>query len=491
MGALNARTMELYEGLAEEGVEFEFSRAGILVVFRDRGRAEERREELEAVAAMGASVWREVDEGEIHELEPMLRPGFSYGFFVESDGHVRPESLTAGLGEALRGAGVEIHEGVRVMGFREEGRRVTAVRTNDGELDVDAVVLAAGASTGVLTRMLGWKIPLTAGKGYSVTIEGPKSRLRQPLYLGDAHVGLTPFEGALRFGGTMELSGVNARLDPARVRLLRRAVERDVDIPEAREGGREWVGMRPMVPDTLPEVGRLPSRENVYVNVGHQMSGVTLGPSTGEVVAGMVVGARSRQGSSGGVPPNVAGMTTLLSPSDTQLFVLRHSSSIPGRENRYISTSSVKRCRALTSSGEKGSSSWAASLPSRRIRCAHSARSVVIAPALAARSIRVLRDPVSSGRMVLRAISRVFLNIIPAASGAVPTMLTASEYRWLTWSGRCLGGISGCGWMSTKNRASRILPRSGPLKIPRAARPQNPHASREYRSYAPLTCGLS
>ena len=293
MASFNARTMELYDELAVDGVEFEFSRAGILVVFRDRGRAEKRREELEAVAAVGASVWREVDESEIYELEPLLRPGFTCGFFVESDCHVRPETLTAGLADALRARGVEIVEGTTVVGFREERRRVTAVRTNDGELDLDAVVLAAGASTGVLTRMLGWKIPLTAGKGYSVTIEGPKSQLRQPLYLGDAHVGLTPFEGALRFGGTMELSGVNARLDPVRVRSLRRAVERDVDIPEAREGGREWVGMRPMVPDTLPVVGRLPSRENVYVNVGHQMSGVTLGLGTGRTLAELMSEGRA------------------------------------------------------------------------------------------------------------------------------------------------------------------------------------------------------
>ena len=293
MASFNARTMEFYDELAVDGVEFEFSRAGILVVFRDRGRAEERREELEAVAVGGGSVWREVDEGEIHELEPMLRPGFVRGFFVESDGHVRPETLTAGLADALRASGVEIVEGTTVVGFREERRRVTAVRTNDGELDVDAVVLAAGASTGVLTRMLGWRIPLTAGKGYSVTIEGPRNQLRQPLYLGDAHVGLTPFEGALRFGGTMELSGVNERLDPARVRSLRRVVERDVDIPEAREGGREWVGMRPMVPDTLPVVGRVPSRENVYVNTGHQMSGVTLGLGTGRTLAELMLEGRA------------------------------------------------------------------------------------------------------------------------------------------------------------------------------------------------------
>ena len=171
-----------------------------------------------------------------------------------------------------------------------------AIVTSRGDLEVDAVVLAAGAQTGTLARMAGWRIPLTAGKGYSVTIERPARQLRQPLYLGDARVGMTPFKGALRLGGTMELSGVNRRMDTARVRALRRAVSREVDIPEAREGGRAWVGMRPMVPDTLPVIGRLPSCENVYVNTGHQMLGVTLAPGSGWALAGLMVAGRSGVG---------------------------------------------------------------------------------------------------------------------------------------------------------------------------------------------------
>ena len=46
--------------------------------------------------------------------------------------------------------------------------------------------------------------------------------------------------------------------------------------------------MRPMLPDTLPVMGRVPSRENVYVNTGHQMSGVTLALGCGRVVAGLM-----------------------------------------------------------------------------------------------------------------------------------------------------------------------------------------------------------
>ena len=296
LAALNKFTMDRYDELAGDGVKFESSESGVLMAFHDSDKAAAAQKEVKLVAAAGAASCSELDEAELYEREPMLRPGFRFGLFVGAERHVRPESLTAGLGAALREGGAEIHEGALATGFRSEGRRVTAIATSRGDLEVDAVVLAAGAHTGTLTRMAGWPIPLTAGKGYSVTIDQPGNQLRQPLYLGGAKIGLTPFEGALRFSGTMELSGINRRMDTARIRSLRRVVSRDVDIPEAREGGRAWVGMRPMVPDSLPVMGKLPTRDNVYVNTGHQMLGVTLAASSGWALAGLIVEGRAGVG---------------------------------------------------------------------------------------------------------------------------------------------------------------------------------------------------
>lgn len=292
MASLNVHTMERYDELTGDGVAFEFARSGILMAYRSPAKTAIARSEVEATAALGVARCTVLDRDGLYEREPLLRPGFGGGFFVDSDVHVRPESLTAGLAQGLRDAGVELHEGVSAFGFSVEGETVRALVTSAGPMEVDAVVIAAGAETGSLARAAGLAIPLTAGKGYSVTIDEPRNQLRQPLLLGDDKIVMTPFAGALRFGGTMELSGVNCRLDPRRVRAVRRGVTRWVDVPEAATGGVEWVGMRPMVPDTLPVVGRLPTRTNVYVNTGHQMSGVTLAPSTGWALAqDMLVGS--------------------------------------------------------------------------------------------------------------------------------------------------------------------------------------------------------
>ena len=293
LAVLNEFTIERYDELAADGVQFECSESGLLMAFRDADMAAASRKEVKLAAAAGNSVgtesWSELDEAALYDREPLLRPGFRFGLALEDDRHVRPESLTAGLGSALRERGVEIHEGVAATGFRSEGHRVTAIVTSMGDLDVDAVVLAAGVHTGSLSRMLDWRLPLTAGKGYSITIEQPANQLRQPLYLGGVKIGLSPFNGALRVAGTMELSGINSRLDPARIRSLRRQVSRAVDIPEASDGGQDWVGMRPIVPDSLPVIGKLPSRKNVYVNTGHQMLGITLAPSSGWALAGLML----------------------------------------------------------------------------------------------------------------------------------------------------------------------------------------------------------
>ena len=254
LAALNRFTMERYDEMAAAGVDFEYSRSGVLMVFRDSDKAAAAQNEVKLIAAAGAASCTELSEAELYEREPMLRPGFRFGLFVGNERHVRPESLTAGLGAALREGGAEIHEGTLVTGFRTRERRVRALVTSQGDVEVDSVVLAAGALTGSLSRMAGWPIPLTAGKGYSVTVDQPVNQLRQPLYLGGAKIGLTPFQGALRFSGTMELSGINRRLDVARIRVAPPAG----GPPGGHPGGQ---GRRPCLGGHAPDRAGQPPRD--------------------------------------------------------------------------------------------------------------------------------------------------------------------------------------------------------------------------------------
>ncbi|MCY3598784.1 MAG: FAD-dependent oxidoreductase [Gemmatimonadetes bacterium] len=299
LAALNAATNRLYRGLAQEGMEFERAESGTILSYDDEG-------ELRQTAALLARLGEErvgpvdvLDREALAEAEPDLRGGL-IGLRMRGDTHVRPESLCSELAAGLEARGVEIRTGERVVGFTGKGDRVqTAITWVPGSdpaalgeparIGADAFVLAVGAETANLVAPLGENLPVEAGKGYSITVRDARVRLSQPLHVTPARIGFTPFRGAVRTIGTMEFSGVNLRLDRRRIAILERAARRY--LPGALEGTErvDWVGMRPVTPDGLPAIGRLPGLPNVYVATGHQMLGVTLAPSTGHALAQLML----------------------------------------------------------------------------------------------------------------------------------------------------------------------------------------------------------
>ena len=106
----------------------------------------------------------------------------------------------------------------------------------------------------------GVSLPIQAGKGYSITVPSSASRFQRPLYLEEARLAVTPFDGGYRLAGTMELSGVNERLVAERLSAIRHSARRYLTLSAEDVTGVEWVGMRPLAPDGLPVMGALPGR---------------------------------------------------------------------------------------------------------------------------------------------------------------------------------------------------------------------------------------
>jgi D-amino-acid dehydrogenase len=151
------------------------------------------------------------------------------------------------------------------------------------------VVIAAGIWSRQLVRGLGVDIDLVAGKGYSFSVaaEPPPSRL---VHLGAAKVVLTPMGKRVRVAGTMEFERDPDRFRRRRVEAIVAAARpylRHADWDGLQE---EWVGPRPMTPDGLPLIGRVPGHSRVLLATGHNMLGLMLAPATGRLVAGLLTG---------------------------------------------------------------------------------------------------------------------------------------------------------------------------------------------------------
>jgi len=141
---------------------------------------------------------------------------------------------------------------------------------------------------------LGLRLPLQAGKGYSLTLPKPRFRITKPFILTERKVAVTPMGDTLRFGGTMEIAGHNDRLRPERIEQIKAGVMAYLPEFTAADfaGIKPWFGYRPVSPDGMPYIGRSGRFGNLTVACGHAMLGVTLAPVTGRLVGDVLLGRK-------------------------------------------------------------------------------------------------------------------------------------------------------------------------------------------------------
>jgi D-amino-acid dehydrogenase len=224
------------------------------------------------------------------ELEPNLRMDVVGSVYFPVDCHLTPGRLMASLAREVERAGVQVSYDTGADGWRSEDDRIEAVRTNRAdaaELTADEYVVCGGIWSQNMVRDLGIRIPMQAGKGYSLTLEHPASLPSVCAILSEARVAVTPMGSSLRFAGTMELSGIDEGINPTRVRgIIKSVAAYYPDIPPAHlEQATVRTGLRPCSPDGLPYVGRVSRFANLSVATGHAMMGMSLGPITGKLMA--------------------------------------------------------------------------------------------------------------------------------------------------------------------------------------------------------------
>jgi D-amino-acid dehydrogenase len=286
---LAADANDLFDEYAKDGVDFEMHQAGALLAFETRERYLEHCASLDIFERFGMTATR-LDQGGVQSTEPALSHRIRHGLFFANDRQVEPDSLTKGLVKTCQELGVQIRENTRIRHFQRHGGTVTGVVTEAGELIMaDELLLAAGVWSGPLSKQLGAPMPIRPGKGYSIDYRPAPIQLRTSLTLEDARVAVTPLNGMIRLAGTMEFGGFDESVNGTRVAAIRRAARKSFvgwDNPPGEAA--PWAGLRPMTPDGLPIIGKFGNLDNAYIASGHGMLGLTLAPSTAEIITGVI-----------------------------------------------------------------------------------------------------------------------------------------------------------------------------------------------------------
>jgi D-amino-acid dehydrogenase len=259
------------------------------VFFTPEGLAHGR-DEARLLAEVGVSV-EVLDGPAARAAEPALKPGVVGALYCREDALLVPDRFVKGLAHVATALGVRVATGSEVLGFRTAGDRIAGVETTRGALETDTVVLAAGSWSPEIGRALGLRVPIQPAKGYSLTYRRPARGPNIPLLPAEGRFSVTPMGEFLRFGGTLELAGMDLSVNRRRVEALRRSALRCIDGADDLTLLEIWRGLRPCTPDGLPLVGRSRRFGNLILAAGHAMVGMSLGPVTGQLVAQLVTGA--------------------------------------------------------------------------------------------------------------------------------------------------------------------------------------------------------
>ena len=282
-------------GWAErEGIDFDLKKQGILHIYRDRAGFEHAGK-VSQLLAQGGLARRAVTPDEMRAIEPTLSGQYYGGYFTESDSTGDIHKFTSGLAAACERLGVRCLYGQQVQAVASDGRKASVTVREDGR-DVttayDGIVICAGTASRALAAQVGDSVNIYPVKGYSITVNllDAASQAAAPVVslLDDETKLVTSRLGADRFrvAGTAEFNGYNKDIRADRIRPLVDWVHQCFPGVNTRSV-TPWAGLRPMMPNMLPRVGR-GQKAGIFYNTGHGHLGWTLSAVTADMVGEVV-----------------------------------------------------------------------------------------------------------------------------------------------------------------------------------------------------------
>jgi D-amino-acid dehydrogenase len=271
---------------AEAGAAHLFRRQGWMRIFRTARERDLRLEEAARWRAEFGVAFDSLDKKDLQEKEPYLAP-FLVGALHWTDPTtvIDPQALALAYLKLFESRGGRFLQGN--ASSLEEG---WSVRTAEGKLEAKEVVIALGPWADVVTRALGYDLPLAVKRGYHMHYRAAgKATLNHPVLDTERGYCLAPMQRGIRLTTGAEFALRDAIRTPVQ---LGRAepIARELFPLAERLDTEPWMGARPCTPDMMPIIGKAPRHAGLWFAFGHAHHGLTLGPVTGRLIGEMMTG---------------------------------------------------------------------------------------------------------------------------------------------------------------------------------------------------------
>ena len=274
---------------AEAGAEHLIVRGGWLKVFRTERERDQRFAEAEGWKMDFGVEHRKLDARALQAEEPYLAPVLTGALhWTQPTRALDPHALGLAYLARFQALGGEFLQG-NAATLEADGAG-WKLRTAKGPLEAGGVVVALGPWADVLTRALGYDLPLAVKRGYHMHYRAAgEAKLNLPILDVERGYFMGPVGRGIRLTTGAEFAMRDAIRTPVQ---LGRAepIARDLFPLAERLDNEPWMGARPCTPDMLPVIGPAPRHANLWFAFGHAHHGLTLGAVTGRLIAELVTG---------------------------------------------------------------------------------------------------------------------------------------------------------------------------------------------------------
>ncbi|MFT6470403.1 MAG: glycine oxidase [Neptuniibacter pectenicola] len=233
---------------------------------------------------------REVDASFVYQKEPNLAKDIENALWMPEVCSIRNPRLGRSLRESLlKNPKVSLLEHQEVHGFIRAGNRILGIKTQQGDVYGNNVIIAAGAWSAELLKFVGQAIPIEPVHGQMMLFKAEPGLVNRVVLKSGRYV-IPRNDGRVLVGSTLEHFGFEKQTtEEAAASLYQTALD---IVPELEKFNVEhhWSGLRPGSPEGIPYIGRVPDFDNLYVNAGQYRNGLVLAPASTRLLVDILLG---------------------------------------------------------------------------------------------------------------------------------------------------------------------------------------------------------